>query len=115
MDARHALSVRRPGHPPPGHQKGETGFFTAAEITGPPILARQPGLVSKRQGGKGDDPPEKKGGDQGIGNSIQEGEAPVGAEIIEGKEKREDDQKGQMAQDENRMDDKRIADQADGK
>ncbi len=63
MDGHDALAVRRPGHPLIGHQQGQTKSFSTAKFFGAETLARQPGLVSEGQSGKGNNPPKKKGRD----------------------------------------------------
>jgi hypothetical protein len=72
-------------------------------------------LVLERQGGERDDPPEQEGRNQSIRNAIEESGAPVGSKIVQGKKKRKDNQEGQMAQDEDGLDNKRIGKQPDRK
>ena len=78
-----------------------------------PQSPRHPRLILQSQRGIRHNPPQAKGRYQRIGNSVEKDKTPVGPQIVEGEQKGHDDDKGEMAEDENGVDNEGIGEKAD--
>jgi len=88
----------------------ENSLFSCQEKTQSP---RQPRLILQSQRGIGHNPPQAEGCDQRVRNSVEKDKTPVGPQIVEGEQKGHDDDKGEMAEDEDGVDNKGIGEKAD--